>query len=78
MASKKEIIYSEHANERVKGRKISKKRIEKTIEAPEAVQDSFRGRKLRRRKFGSKILEVVTKTEDSKTTVVTVYYLKEE
>ena len=72
------IEFFDHAKERNLKRKIPKDRIIKTIEEPEEVLDSVKDRKLRRRKFGDKILEVVTITEDDKIIVITQYYLGEE
>lgn len=70
------IKFSEHALLRLKGRKISKLRVENSIKFPDKIIKGDRGRKLRQKKFGDKILEVVTKTEGSKITVITEYYLE--
>ena len=51
--------------------------VEETIRNPSTISTSFRGRKLRQSRIGSKILEVVTKTERSKITVITAYNLEE-
>jgi len=71
------INFSNHAQEQIRDRKIPIARVNKTIKNYERKIKSFKNRTLRQRRFGSKILEVVTKTEGSKITVITVYYLKE-
>ncbi len=70
------IIFSEHAKQQLKRRRISRKRAIKTIRKPENRIETFKSRNLQQRRFGDKILEVVTKTEGSGITVVTGYYLK--
>lgn len=52
--------------------------IIEAVKRPEEVLQSFGGRKLRRRRFDGRILEVVTITGDSDITVVTQYWLDEE
>ncbi|MBM3283596.1 hypothetical protein FJY90_05125 [Candidatus Gottesmanbacteria bacterium] len=63
-------------------REISKERFQnigslRQLKNPEETINSFRGRKLKRRKFGHKILEVVTITEGDIIIVITQYYLGE-
>ena len=72
------IKFSKHAEDQIKIRKISKTLIAKTVYEPESILSSFKKRKLRQKKVGDKLLEVVTKTEGSRITVVTAYYLKED
>lgn len=69
------IEFSDHAKERNRKRKIPIKWILKTVKNPEEILDSFKGRKLNRRKFGNKILEIVTVKEGNKVKVITQYYL---
>ena len=69
------IVFSDHAIERSKERKIPKKLILETIFSPEKVTENFRGRKLHRKRFGDKILEVVTITKGPKITIITQYWL---
>lgn len=71
------IKFSNHAIENLKERYISKKRTIETVKYPDRILMSFKNRRLRQRRFGDKILEVVTVTEGSRITVVTTYYLKE-
>jgi len=67
--------FSEHAKEQLKRRNISQKIVKETVYGPEKALSSFRGRRLRQRRIGSKLLEVVTRTEGSRITVITAYYL---
>ncbi len=71
------IEFSEHARIQLKRRGISDKLTLKAVQEPDDVTSSFRGRKLRRVRVGDKILEVVTKTDGSRITVITAYYLEE-
>lgn len=70
------IEFSDHALKQIKARKIPKKRVLLTVKQPENKLKSSRNRRLRKRRFGSKILEAVTVTEGSKITVITTYYLE--
>lgn len=70
------IKFSEHAKEQLEERYISTKRTIETVKNPDVILESFKNRRLRQRRFGDKILEVVTITEGSRITVVTSYYLK--
>jgi hypothetical protein len=72
------IKLSDHAIQQIKRRDLSDELIIEIVQKPEEILPSFRGRKLRRRQIGDKILEVVTKTEGSKITIITAYYLEEE
>lgn len=72
------IALSGHAKDQIKRRKIPDELVRKAAKNPEEILPSFRDRKLRRIHIYGKILEVVTKTEGSKITIITAYYLKEE
>lgn len=61
----------------LKRRKIPENIVKKAVQNPQEILPSFRGRKLRRMQKGDKMLEVVTKTEGSRITVITAYYLEE-
>lgn len=67
------IKFSDHALEQIRERRLSKAQVKKTVENPDEILPSFRDRKLRRKKFGGKILEVVTVSEGSKITIITAY-----
>ena len=69
------IEFSNHAKEQYKKRKIPKRQIVRTVENPEKLFKSFRRRTVRQRRFGEKILEVVTIIENEKIVVITQYYL---
>ena len=69
------IIFSDHAESQLKKRKISKALVKKAVLNPQSTKSSFRGRKLRRLLIDDKLLEVVTRTEGSRITVITGYYL---
>lgn len=70
------IKFSEHAKENLKERYISKKRAVETVKNPDRMLASFKNRRLRQKRFGDRILEVVTVTEGSRITVVTAYIKK--
>jgi hypothetical protein len=70
------IVFSTHSKEQNKIRKIPVSKIKQTLQKPDKIIESFRGRNLYQKSFGSKMLEVVIKTEDKKIIVITQYYLK--
>lgn len=72
------VVFSDHAKNQIKRRKITKTVIIGVIKKPEETRASFRGRKLLRSRFHGKILEVIIKSEDLEVIVITAYYLKEE
>jgi hypothetical protein len=71
-----EIIFSGHSKDQNRIRKIPLARVRQTLEKPDKILSSFRGRKLYRKTLGDKILEVVAKIEGEKIVVITQYYLK--
>ena len=71
------VEFSEHAKLQLKERGISMKAVLAVIAKPQKILSSYRGRKLRQGIIGDKILEVVTKTEGTKITVVTAYSLED-
>lgn len=72
------IVFSEHSKIQIKERYISQKRVIATVQNSEEIYKSFRTRKLRQRRFGSKILRVITITEGSKISIITAYYLRKK
>ena len=72
------ITFSDHAKKQLRRRRITQKLAIKAIQNPQKIMSSFQGRKLRRKKIGDKLLEVVTRTEGSRITVITAYYLEEK
>ncbi len=71
------IVFSDHSTTQLKRRKISKKSVAEAVKNPTEAIASFKNRKLRRKRIGGKILEVITKTEGSKITVITGYFIKD-
>lgn len=71
------IEFSKHSKERLKHRNISQQRVIQTLSSSTDISSSFRNRTLSRKRFGDKILEVITKKDNNKVIVVTAYYLKE-
>ncbi|KKR86027.1 MAG: hypothetical protein UU34_C0023G0007 [Candidatus Curtissbacteria bacterium GW2011_GWA1_41_11] len=72
------IEFSDHAKKQIKERKIQKSHVASVVEKPTRKVKSFRNRMLLQKRFGSKILEVVTVGEKSQVTVITAYYLEED
>lgn len=70
------IEFSDHSLKQLKARKIPRSRVLSTIKNPEKKLKSFKNRRLRQKRFGSKILEVVTIAEGPRITIVTAYYLE--
>jgi hypothetical protein len=71
------IVFSDHAKEKLKARGISQKIALVVVQEPTEILSSYRGRKLRQKRVGGKLLEAVTKTEGSRITIITVYVLEE-
>lgn len=72
------IHFSNHAIKQLEKRGISHKLISRAVETPEEIISTYRMRKLRRIHHNGKLLEVVTKTEGPRISVVTGYYIKEK
>ena len=70
------IQFSEHALYQLKKRQISTKRTIEVVKDSDEIKQSYKNRRLRRRMYGDKILQIVTVTEGSKITVVSGYYLR--
>ncbi len=71
------IVFSDHALEQMHRRKISQNKVISVVSHSYQKISSFRNRKLRQMLVGDKMLEVVTKTEGSRITVITAYFLEE-
>ena len=69
------IVFSEHAKEQLKRRKISQAKIIQVVRKPQDIITSYRRRKLRRVQNGGRILQVVTITEGSKIIIISGYYI---
>lgn len=72
------IVFSDHAKKQLRRRRIPQKLIIHVVRDPQETKVSFKGRRLRRRMHGDKILQAVTVTEGSKITVVSGYYLRKK
>ena len=71
------IVFSEHAKQQLSRRKIPQKLVVDTVRNCKELFSGFKGRKLRRKIIGDKLLEVVTITEGSRIIIITGYYLEE-
>lgn len=71
------IEFSDHAKLQLKKRKLSKTKVVDTIRHHDKKLKSFKNRRLRQKRVGGKILEVVTVSDGSRITVVTAYYLED-
>ncbi len=70
------IIFSRHALEQMRRRKISQNKVINIVSHSHQKVSSFRDQKLRQMLVGGKLLEVVTKTEGNKITVIRAYFLE--
>jgi len=73
-----EIIYTKHAEEKLKEREIDKGLVESTLEKPDRTLDSKFGRKIAQKLIGKKLLRIIYKEEDNIYVVITVYYTRPE
>ncbi len=69
------IIFSDHAKARLKQRHISEQFVLEAIKRPDSRKISSRNRRLYRRRYGDKILEVVVITEKADLIIITQYWL---
>jgi hypothetical protein len=58
------VMFSDHALIQIKQRNITKSDILDAVKNPDSISKSFRSRKLRDKSIGSKMLRVITITED--------------
>lgn len=70
------VVFSDHAKLQLRKRGISQRSVLETIKNPEEESKSYKERRLRRKVFGGKILQVITITEGSRITVISAYYLR--
>lgn len=71
------VEFSKHAREQIKARGLTKKAIIEVVRNPEQIMSSYKGRKLRQKEVGGKLVEVVTKSEGSRIMVITAYPLED-
>lgn len=72
------VVFSDHAKQQLRLRKISRDIVVEAVKISEKILPSFRGRKLRQIQVHDKLLEVVTRTEGSRITIITAYFLEEK
>jgi hypothetical protein len=71
-----QIIFSDHAVERMHARDILKLEVYATVKSPQEKVKSYRDRTIYTRKFGFKTLEVITKLENNKLVIISAYMVK--
>lgn len=72
------IVFSDHAKEQLRKRRISQRLAKDVIRNPQEILTSFRRRKLRRALISAKILQIITITEGSRITVISGYYVRKK
>lgn len=70
------IKFSDHAKFQIRKRRIPQKIVLETVRNPQEIRSSYKNRRLRRKLFNGKILQVVTITEGPRITVISGYYLR--
>ncbi len=70
------IVFSDHSIERLKQRNITELQVYTTVKSSEDIIKSYRERTVYRRKFGNKILEVITKHEGKDLIIISAYMIK--
>ena len=73
-----EIIYTNHAEEKLAERKISKRMIEKSLKNPDAVLDGRADVKIVHKLIRDKLLRIVYRLENDILVVITAYYTHPE
>ncbi|MFO7618395.1 MAG: DUF4258 domain-containing protein [Thermoplasmata archaeon] len=74
----KEIIFSKHAEGRMKFRGLRKKQVESAIEEPDAVLKGKEGTLIAQKDMGTHILRVIYSDEGKYYLVITAYYADRE
>ncbi len=67
--------WSDHVEEKIKNRKLSKKKIELTVINPEFTRVSYGLREERYRNFGKNFLKVVVKDERDIVVIITAHWI---
>jgi len=70
-------IYTRHVRLRMQQRGLSRRLIETTVRFAERRLPTFRGRTMAQKRVGNKTLEVVYKTLNDHTVIITAYWLEE-
>jgi hypothetical protein len=74
----KEIMYSKHAEERIKKRDLNKDLIDKTLEMPDKVVNGKDGTHIAHKDIGTHLLRVIFTDEGKYYLVITAYYTDKE
>lgn len=69
------ILFSDHAELKVRQRKLSRERVVDTVLQPDFRHPSYSLREAVFKKFGKNFLKVVTVVEGNTTTVVTAHWI---
>lgn len=69
------VVFTEHAKQRLKERKIEGKDVIYTLFAPDKYKPTHTDRICVSKKIGSKILEIIYTEEKENMIVITCYYL---
>ncbi|MFH1774675.1 MAG: DUF4258 domain-containing protein [Methanobacteriota archaeon] len=72
------IVYTNHAEEKIAERKISKTIIEKSLKSPDAVLDSVLGRKIAHKLIKDRLLKIIYTKKKNSYIVITAYYTQPE
>lgn len=73
-----DIIYSNHAQEKIDERRISKRIIENAIKHPDANINSRAGTRIAHKFIRDRLLRIVYRIEKERYVVITVYYAHPE
>lgn len=70
------IVYTNHAIENIKERRIKREIIEKTIRSPDEIVIGKKGRKIAHKIINGKLLRVIYEPKEKAYILVTAYYTK--
>jgi len=68
------IIYTEHAEEKIAERNLSKTMIEDSLIRPDEILEAPFGRKIAQKLLNDKLLRIVYSIEDNTIIIITVYF----
>lgn len=68
------IVYTAHAERKLRERRLSKSAVETTIRNPQTDMEAIFGRRIAQRTVGRKLLRVVYEKDGSVYIVITAYY----
>ncbi|MBW3569301.1 DUF4258 domain-containing protein [Candidatus Parcubacteria bacterium] len=71
------IQFSDHASQQLKIRKkITRRMVKESVENPDKILASYRGRQVFQKRYEKEVLEVVAVVEDNRTVIITQYILE--